>query len=136
MILLESVLKISLQNILKTSWRRLQNVLKISWRCREDVFVRLLKDVLKTSWRRLSKTSWTCFVDVLKTYWSWPLRLEDVWLRRIYLCWSRRLEDVFKISSARRLFAEKSWKYYYLFFLLIETVMWNSENLSWKLNMK
>ena len=136
MILLESVLKISLQNILKTSWRRLENVLKISWRCREDVFVRLLKDVLKTSWRRLSKTSWTCFVDVLKTYWSWPLRLEDVWLRRIYLCWSRRLEDVFKISSARRMFAEKCWKYYYLFFLLIETVMWNSENLSWKLNMK
>ena len=84
MIRLENVLKISLQDVLKMSWRRLQNVLKTSWRCLEDVFARRLEDVLKTSWRRLE--------DVLKTSWR---RLEDIWPRRIYWSWSRRLEDVF-----------------------------------------
>ena len=63
MIRLENVLKRSLQDVLKTSWRRLQNVLNKSWRC--------LEDVLKTSWRRLEdvlKTSWKRLEDVLKTY--------------------------------------------------------------------
>ena len=36
---------IRLENILKTS---LQDVLKTSWRCLEDVFARRLQDVLKT----------------------------------------------------------------------------------------
>ena len=64
---------IRLENVLKTS---LQDVLKISWRRLEDVF--------KTSHRRLE--------NVFKTPWR---RLEDVWPRRIYWSWSRRLEDVF-----------------------------------------
>ena len=49
MILLENVLKISFEDVLKTSWKRLEDVLKTS-----------LQDVLKTSWKRLE--------DVLKTY--------------------------------------------------------------------
>ena len=64
---------IRLENVVRTS---LQDVLKISWRRLEDVF--------KTSHRRLE--------DVFKTPWR---RLEDVWPRRIYWSWSRRLEDVF-----------------------------------------
>ena len=92
MVRLENVLKISLQDVLKMSWRRLQNVLKTSWRCLEDVFARRLEDVLKTSWRRLE--------DVLKTSWR---RLEDIWPRRIYWSWLRRLEDVFKASWRRLL---------------------------------
>ena len=69
LIRLQNVLKISLQDALKiswrrlkdvfkTSWRRLEDVLKMSWRCLEDVSARRLKDVLKTSGRHLSKTSW------------------------------------------------------------------------------
>ena len=65
MIRLENVLKISLQDVLKTSWRYL-----------EDAFGRRLEDVLKTSWRRLEdvRPRWI--------YWSWPRRLEDVFWRR------------------------------------------------------
>ena len=42
-----------------------------------------LEDVLKTSWRCLedvSKTSWRCLEDIWprRKYWSWPRRLEDV----------------------------------------------------------
>ena len=85
MIRLENILKISLQEVLKTSWR-----------CLEDAFARRLEDVLKTSWRHLGKTSWRRLEDVLKTSWR---RLEDVWPRRIYWSWSRRLEDVLKTSS-------------------------------------
>ena len=108
MIRLENVLKISLQDVLKTSWR-----------CLEDVFARRLEDVLKTSWRRLED------VWPRRIYWSWPRRLkdvlktsfEDVWLIRIYSSSSGRLEDVFwrqderslqdvfKTSSSRRMFA-------------------------------
>ena len=72
---------IRLEQVLKTS---LQDALKTSWRCLEDVFARRLEDVLKTSW--------ICLEDVLKTSWR---RLEDVWPRRIYWSWPRRLEDVF-----------------------------------------
>ena len=82
MIRLENILKISLQEVLKTSRRRLQNVLKMSWRhfCKTSCYG-------KTSWRRL----------------------EDVWPRRMYWSWPRRLlkmktEDVFKTSSSRRVF--------------------------------
>ena len=66
MIRLQNILKASLQDVLKMSWRRF---------CRrlEDVLARGVEDVLKTSWR--------C--------------LEDVWPRRIYWSWSRCLEDVF-----------------------------------------
>ena len=93
MIRLENVLKISLQDVLKTSWR-----------CLEDVF----QDVLKTFWRRLQNVLKTSWQDVLKTFWrrinwSWPRRLEDaLWRRKvkanisvlIKTSW-RRPEDVF-----------------------------------------
>ena len=114
MIRLENVLKISLQDVLKTSWRCLedvfQDVLKMFWRRLEDISQdvlkmcwRYLEDVFKTSWRRLEdvlKTSWKRLEDVLKT------SSEDVRLRRTYSSWSRRLEDVFwrqrRKTSSRR----------------------------------
>ena len=81
---LEKVLKTSLQDVLKMSWRRFQNVLKTSWRRLEDdcarrladIFARRLEDLLKTSSKYLSKTSWRCLEDILKTSWR---RLEDIW---------------------------------------------------------
>ena len=62
-----------------------------------------LQEVLKTSSKRLEdvlKTPWRCFC---KSYWrhlqiSWR-RLEDIWLRQIYSPWWRRLPDVLKMSS-------------------------------------
>ena len=73
MIRLENVLKISLQDVLKMSWRRLenvfktssQNVLKTSWKRLEDVFktygqdeyIGLDQKVLKTSWRSKAKVN-------------------------------------------------------------------------------
>ena len=99
---------------------RLENVLKMSWRCLEDIFARRFEDVLKTSWKRLNKascknvlqkcfqdifkTSSRCLVDVLKTFLQDVLktpwrRFEDVWPRRIYLPWSRRLQDVLSTFS-------------------------------------
>ena len=95
-----------LENILDIS---LQEVLKMSWRCLKSVFARRLEGVFKTSWRRLEevlKTSWRPIEDVRwrRIYWSWPRRLEDERLRWIYLSWSRRssedkderrLQDVF-----------------------------------------
>ena len=90
MIRLENVLKISFQDVFKTSWS-----------CLEDVFARRLEYVLKTSWRRLEDV-WSrrlcCsgsrrFEDVLKT------SSEDVWVRRTYSSWSRRLEGVLKTPS-------------------------------------
>ena len=90
MIRLENVLNISLQDVLKTfwrrfcktSWRRLENVLKTSWR--------RLENVLKTSWRRIAKTN---ILVLTKT------SSEDIRLRWTYSSWSRCLEDVFKTSS-------------------------------------
>ena len=125
MIRLENVLKISLQDVLKmswrrledvfkTSWRRLANALKTSWRRLEDIWPRRiywswprrLQDVLKTSWRCLEDVFAKRLEDVLKTSWrclgktSWK-RLEDVWPRRIYWSWPRRLEDVFWRRKAK-----------------------------------
>ena len=105
MIRLENVLKISLQDVLTMSWRRLWNVLKTSRTCLEDVFQDVLKtlrirleDLLKTSLKSLEevlKMSWRRLEDVFKT----PSRhLEDVWPRRIYWSWPRRLKDVLKTS--------------------------------------
>ena len=115
MVRLENVLKISLQDVLKMSWRRLEEVLKTFWR--------RLEDVLKTSWRRLEdvlKTSWRRLEDIWprRIYWSWPRRLEDVFWRRkaktnifvlIQTSWRHLLKtktkEVFKTSSSRRMFA-------------------------------
>ena len=71
MVRLENVLKISLQDVLKMSWRRLEDIWprRIYWS-----WLRGLQDVLKTS-------------------------SEEVRLRRTYSSCSRRLEDVLKTSS-------------------------------------
>ena len=132
MIRLENILKIFLQEVLKTSWRRLEVVFKTSCRRLEDVLKTFLQDVLKTSWGRFGKMSWICLEDVLKTLWrriakanilvltktSWR-RLEDVFWRRmtkaiifvlIKTSWRRLLKtktkDVFKTSS-RRLYQDE-----------------------------
>ena len=94
---LQDVFARRLEDVLKTSWRRLENVLKTSWRGIEDVFARRLEVVLKTSWRRMEKTN---ILVLTKTSWT---RLEHVIWRRminknifvfIKTSW-RRLEDVF-----------------------------------------
>ena len=82
MIRLENVLKTSLQDVLKMSWRRLEDVLKMSWGCFEDV--------LNMSWRCLSKMSWRCLEDVWKC-------LEGVLARRFEDVFARRIEDVLKM---------------------------------------
>ena len=120
MIRLENVLKIFLQDLLKTSSKRLEDVLKIYWKRFCKTSWRRHENVLKTSWqeRRLEgilKMSWRSLKDIWprRIYWSWPRRLEDVLktssedvrLRRTYSSWSRRLKDVFKTSSSRRMFA-------------------------------
>ena len=96
MIRLEKVLKTSLQDVLKMSWRRLQNVLKTSWRCLEDVFARRFEDVLKMPSKRLSKMSWRRLENVLKTS---SKCLEDVlkssWQDVLKTSW-KRLEQVLK----------------------------------------
>ena len=114
------------------SWRRLQHVfsvtilrlprrpgdvVKTSWRRLEDVLKTFLHDVSKISWKRLE--------DVLKTYGQdqfigldqdvLKTSSEDMRLRRTYSSWWRRLEDederrlqeVFKTSWSRRMFAGK-----------------------------
>ena len=95
MIHLEQVLKISLQDVLKTSWRCLEDVLKMFWKRLSKKSWRRLEDVLKTSWKRLKDVLKTYdqeeYVgldqDVLKTFW-----------RRIL---KTKMEDVFKTSSRR-----------------------------------
>ena len=90
--------------LLKTSWRHLY---KTSWRCLEDILKtssKRLQNVLKISWRHFCKTSWRYLEDVFtrlledisKTFWR---RLEDLWPRRIYWSWSRRLEGILNTSS-------------------------------------
>ena len=121
MICLENALKITLQDVLKMSWRPLEEVLKTFWRCLEDVLKTSWRHLGKTSWRRLGKTSWRCLgktswrrlENVLKTYGQ----DEYIGLDQDVLNW-RRLEDVFwrrkananiivliKTSSSRRMFA-------------------------------
>ena len=95
MIHLENVMKMCLQDVLKMSWRRLQNFLKTSWICLKDVF----QEVLKTFWRR--------FEDILKTYGQDEyIGLEqDVLKTSSEVKDERRLQDIFKASSSRRMFA-------------------------------
>ena len=68
---LEGVLNTLLQDLSKTSWKRLEDVLKTY---SQDEYIGLNQEVLKTS-------------------------SEDVRLRQTYSSWSRCLEDVFKTSS-------------------------------------
>ena len=71
----ENVLKRSLKDVLKTSWKRFQNVLMTSWRCFEDVLKTFLKDVLNTSWRHFEDVLARLLKDFLKTTLK---RLKDV----------------------------------------------------------
>ena len=123
MVRLANVLKISLQDVLKTSWRRLEEVLKTFWRRLEDVFKTSWRRLGKTSWRRLGKTSSKRLEaskrleDVLKTYAQdeyigldqdvLKTSSEDVRLSRTYSSWPRHFEDVFwrrrRKTSSRRL---------------------------------
>ena len=98
MVLLENVLKISLQDVLKMSWRHLEDFFKTSWRRLEEVlktFWRRLEDVFKTSWRCLEdvlKTSWRRLEDVLKTYGQDKyIGLEECYLGK-FLCREKRVE--------------------------------------------
>ena len=90
---LEDILKTILQGVLKTSWRRLEDVLKTFWRRMTKTNILVL---IKTSWRRLLKTyDYGEYIhldqDVLKT----SSEDED----------KRPLQDVFKMSSSRRMFS-------------------------------
>ena len=134
MIRLQNILKASLQDVLRMSWRPLEDVFKTSWRCLEDVFADVLKtswqdvlkmslgrleDVFKTSSRRLEDVLKTFLQDVLKTYGQdeYIGLDQDVFWRRmtkanIFVLIKtspevedkRRLQDVFKTSSSRRMF--------------------------------
>ena len=113
MISLENVLKTSLQDVLKMSWRGFEDVLKMFWRSFCKMSWRRLENVLKTSWRRMAKTNILVLTktpsrrrqqmydqgryiyldqDVLKTTWRCLLKT--------------RTKDVFKTSS-RRLHQDK-----------------------------
>ena len=90
----EDVLRgVDLQYVLKTSSKTkncyAEDVLKTFRRRLQDTFPRRLQGVFKTSSRRFWKTSWR---RLGQTFWR---RLEDVSLRRICWSWSRRLADVF-----------------------------------------
>ena len=75
MIRFENVLKRSLQDVLKTSWRRVE-------------------DTLKTSWRHMTKT---IILVLIKTSWSWSRHLLKRYELGEYIClWSRLLQDVLK----------------------------------------
>ena len=106
----ENALKISLQDVLKISWRRLG---KTYWRCLEDVLKtssKRLEDVFKMSWRRFCKTSWRCLENVLKTSWRRMVKTNILvltntsWrrLQEIFWRWRRK---IFKTSSSRWMFA-------------------------------
>ena len=105
---------IRLEDVLKTSLKRLEDVLKMSWRH----FSRRFEDVPKTSWRCLEdvlETSSNHLEDIL----TWRLKevlktsCEDLWPRRIFWSWPRRLEDVFwRRNTKVNLFAliKTSWR--------------------------
>ena len=88
MVRLENVLKISLQDVLKTLWRRLEDVLKTSWRRLEDIWptriywssTRRLQDVF---WRRKAKAN--IFV-LIKAPSEDEIRLQDVFIKT-NVCW-------------------------------------------------
>ena len=87
---LEDILQRCLEDVLKTSWRRLGRLkivtLKTSWRRLEDMPWRRLEDmswrhVLKTSWRHVLKMSWR---HILKTSWRHYGEKQNTY--RGYLC--------------------------------------------------
>ena len=116
MIHLENVLKRSLQDVLKMSWRHLEDVLKISSEHLEDILKMsserledvlkmscarrledVFKNVLKTSWQDVLKTSWRRLENVLKA--SWRRKSQATIFVLIKTSWRRLLKtktkDVF-----------------------------------------
>ena len=100
------LLAMRLQDVFKTSSRRLRDVLprrlqdrrfqdvfKTFWRRLQDVFKTSCQDVFNTSSRRFAKTSSRHLQDVFKTFWR---RLQDVL--------ERYLQDVFKTYHQVKLF--------------------------------
>ena len=87
MIRLENVLKISLQDVLKMSWRRLEDVLKMSWRRFCKTSWRRLENALKTSWRRMAKTN---ILVLNKTSWRRPLKAKT---KDVFKTFSRHLHQ-------------------------------------------
>ena len=115
-------LMIRLENVLKTSWRRMAKtnilvLIKTSWRCHVDVFWRQRgktpsrrfhqDECLKTFLQYILKTYWKRLEDVLKTY------AQDKYIgldQDVLKTSSRRFlktksKDVFKTSSSRQVFA-------------------------------
>ena len=86
MLRLENISKISLQDVLKMSWRRLEDVLKRSWRGLEEVLKTSWQDILKTSSRRLEdvfiKTNvfWEVIWSVLR------ISASSCWLNIVFFC--------------------------------------------------
>ena len=83
MICLQNILKASLQDVLKMSWRRLEDAFKTSWRRLEDVLKTFLQNVF---WRRMTKAN--TFV-LIKTS-----------SRRLL---KTKTKYVFRMSSSRRI---------------------------------
>ena len=100
----EDVFKTFWQDTLKMSWRRLENAFKTSWKRMTKVNILVLN---KTSWKRLEDVFWrrmtkaNIFV-LIKTSWR---RHVDVFRRRRRKTSWRPLQDIFKTSSSRRMFA-------------------------------
>ena len=136
---LEEVFARHLQDVCKTFSRRLQDVLKMSSRHLQDLFKtfwRLLQNVLKTSskdhfekdiFKVYHQVNCSCY-HVFKTIMLVLIKTssEYVWVKRIFLSWSRRrrkmspryLQDVFiktnvcsDSSMVLRTFWEKNWMF-------------------------
>ena len=110
MICLENVLKTSLPDVLKMSWRRLEDIFKTSWRRLEDILKTFLQDVFQTSSRNLQDVLPRRLEDVLKTPWRRMARANILVL--IKRSW-RRLEDVFwRLMSKTNIFVliKTSWR--------------------------
>ena len=120
MIRLENILKISLQEVLETSWR-----------CLEDVFARGLVDFFKMSWRRPGNVLGAYSQDEYIGLGQGVLRAssEGVWLRRMYSSWSGRLlyakeKGVLDMSSSGRMFGGLNLNFCY--FAISLSLWWSS----------
>ena len=128
MIRLENVLKTSLLDVSRMSWRCPVDVSKTSWRRLEDFLKTFLRDVLKTFWGRLEDILAKRLEDIL------AIRLEDVLETRLgntsWRCLGRLLEDVYKTSCRRFEFVLKTFLYrfkYIINFTLVNNCFcfWN-----------
>ena len=104
----ENVLKISLLDVLKMSWRHLEDVFKTSLKRLEDLLKAFLQDVLKRFSKRLQnvlKTSWQDEYIGLDQDVFWRGKAKVNIFVFIKTSWRRLLKtktkDVFKTSSRR-----------------------------------